>query len=153
MTMVKEFREFALRGNVADMAVGIIIGTAFGAIVTSMVSDVLMPPVGLLVGNVDFADLFVVLRDGVETAGPYATLAAAQEAGAVTLNYGRFSNALLSFLIVAMAVFFLVKGMNQLKRREEEAPAAPTTKDCPFCASSIPIKASKCPHCTSELPA
>ncbi len=151
--MVKEFREFALRGNVADMAVGIIIGTAFGAIVTSMVSDVLMPPVGLLVGNVDFADLFVVLRDGVETAGPYATLAAAQEAGAVTLNYGRFSNALLSFLIVAMAVFFLVKGMNQLKRREEEAPAAPTTKDCPFCASSIPIKASKCPHCTSELPA
>lgn len=151
--MVKEFKEFALRGNVADMAVGIIIGTAFGAIVTSMVSDVLMPPVGLLVGNVDFADLFVVLRDGVETAGPYATLAAAQEAGAVTLNYGRFSNALLSFLIVAMAVFFLVKGMNQLKRREEEAPAAPTTKDCPFCASSIPIKASKCPHCTSELPA
>ena len=151
--MVKEFREFALRGNVADMAVGIIIGTAFGAIVTSMVSDVLMPPVGLLVGNVDFADLFVVLRDGVETAGPYPTLAAAQEAGAVTLNYGRFSNALLSFLIVAMAVFFLVKGMNQLKRREEEAPAAPTTKDCPFCASSIPIKASKCPHCTSELPA
>lgn len=151
--MVKEFREFALRGNVADMAVGIIIGTAFGAIVSSMVSDVLMPPVGLLVGNVDFADLFVVLRDGVETAGPYATLAAAQEAGAVTLNYGRFSNALVSFLIVAMAVFFLVKGMNQLKRREEEAPAAPTTKDCPFCASSIPIKASKCPHCTSELPA
>lgn len=151
--MVKEFREFALRGNVADMAVGIIIGTAFGAIVTSMVSDVLMPPVGLLVGNVDFADLFVVLRDGVETAGPYATLGAAQEAGAVTLNYGRFSNALLSFLIVAMAVFFLVKGMNQLKRREEEAPPAPTTKDCPFCASSIPIKASKCPHCTSELPA
>lgn len=151
--MVKEFKEFALRGNVADMAVGIIIGTAFGAIVSSMVSDVLMPPVGLLVGNVDFADLFVVLRDGVETAGPYATLAAAQEAGAVTLNYGRFSNALLSFLIVAMAVFFLVKGMNQLKRREEEAPAAPTTKDCPFCASSIPIKASKCPHCTSELPA
>jgi large conductance mechanosensitive channel len=151
--MLKEFKEFALRGNVADMAVGIIIGTAFGAIVSSMVSDVLMPPVGLLVGNVDFADLFVVLRDGVETAGPYATLAAAQEAGAVTLNYGRFSNALLSFLIVAMAVFFLVKGMNQLKRREEEEPAAPTTKDCPFCASSIPIKASKCPHCTSELPA
>ncbi|HUG43954.1 MAG TPA: large-conductance mechanosensitive channel protein MscL [Acidobacteriota bacterium] len=149
--MLKEFKEFALRGNVADMAVGIIIGIAFGAIVSSMVSDVLMPPVGLLVGDVDFSDLFVVLREGAETAGPYATLAAAQEAGAVTLNYGKFANAVLSFLIVAMAVFFLVKGMNQLKRREE-AQAAPTNKDCPFCASSIPIKASKCPHCTSELP-
>lgn len=150
--MLKEFKEFALRGNVADMAVGIIIGMAFGAIVSSMVSDVLMPPVGLLVGDVDFSDLFVVLREGAETAGPYATLAAAQEAGAVTLNYGKFANAVLSFLIVAMAVFFLVKGMNQLQRREEEAQAAPTNKDCPFCASSIPIKASKCPHCTSELP-
>ena len=122
--MFKEFKEFALRGNVVDMAVGIIIGAAFGSIVTSLVSDVIMPPLGLLLGNIDFSDLFVVLKEGSAPA-PYLSLAAAQEAGAVTLNYGMFINKVLSFLIVAFAVFLLVKGMNSLKRKAEEKPAEP----------------------------
>ena len=122
--MFKEFREFAMRGNVVDMAVGIIIGGAFGTIVKSLVADVLMPPIGLLLGGVDFGELFVVLKQGT-AAGPYATLAAAQEAGAVTVNYGLFINAVISFLIVAWAVFLLVKGFNAAKRKQEEAPAAP----------------------------
>ena len=148
--MFKEFKEFAMRGNVVDMAVGIIIGGAFGTIVKSLVSDVLMPPLGLLLGGVDFSDLFFTLKDGT-TAGPYATLAAAKSAGAVTLGYGLFINAVISFLIVAFAVFLLIKAINQLQRKKEEAPAAPTTKECPFCLSSIAIKATRCPHCTSEL--
>ncbi len=148
--MLKEFKEFALRGSVVDMAIGIIIGAAFGTIVTSLVSDVIMPPIGLLLGNVDFSDLFAVLKHG-PTGGHYATLSAAKEAGAVTLNYGAFINKVISFVIVALAVFMLVKGMNQLKRKPEEAPAEPTTKDCPFCRSSIHIQAVRCPHCTSEL--
>lgn len=119
--MLKEFKEFAVKGNMLDMAVGIIIGGAFGTIVKSLVSDVIMPPVGLLIGGVDFSQLFVVLRAG-ETAGPYATIEAAQEAGAVTLNYGLFFNSLISFLIVAWAVFFLVRSFNALKRQQEEAP-------------------------------
>ena len=122
--MLKEFKEFAMRGNVVDMAVGIIIGAAFGSIVTSLVSDVIMPPLGLLLGNIDFSDLFVVLKEGSAPA-PYLSLAAAQEAGAVTLNYGMFINKVLSFLIVAFAVFLLVKGMNSLKRKAEEKPAEP----------------------------
>lgn len=146
--MFKEFRDFAMRGNVVDMAVGIIIGAAFGAIVKSLVSDLLMPPIGLLLGNVDFADLFVVLSEGT-VAGPYATLTAAQEAGAVTLNYGLFVNAVVSFVIVAFAVFVLIRNLNRLKRAEE--PAAPTTKDCPHCCTSIPLAATRCPHCTSAL--
>jgi large conductance mechanosensitive channel len=148
--MLKEFKEFAMRGNVVDMAVGIIIGGAFGTIVSSLVNNVLMPPLGLLLGGVDFADLFVTLKQGAAQE-EYLTLAAAQADGAVTIAYGLFFNAVISFLIVAFAVFLLVKGINQLKRREEAPPPAPTSKECPFCLSAIPIKASRCPHCTSEL--
>ena len=149
--MIKEFKEFAMRGNVVDMAVGIIIGAAFGAIVKSLVDDVLMPVIGLLLGNVDFANFFFVLKAG-KVPGPYATLAEAKAATAVVLSYGLFINAIVTFLIVAFAVFLLVKQINALKR--EEAPAAaPTTKECPFCLSTVPLKASRCPHCTSELKA
>jgi large conductance mechanosensitive channel len=148
--MLKEFKEFAMRGNVVDMAVGIIIGGAFGTIVKSLVSDVIMPPIGLLLGGVDFSDFFIVLKDGA-TAGPYATLAAAQEAGAVSIGYGLFLNAVISFMIVAFAVFMLIKGINKLQREQPAPPAAPNTKDCPYCLSSIAIKATRCPHCTSEL--
>jgi large conductance mechanosensitive channel len=148
--MLKEFREFAMRGNVVDMAVGIIIGAAFGAIVKSVVDDVIMPPIGLLLGNVDFSNLFVTLKQGA-TAGPYATLELARKAGAVTLNYGAFFNTIVSFVIVAFSVFLLVKGMNKLKRQQEAPGAAPTTKECPHCLSTIPIKATKCAHCTSQL--
>jgi large conductance mechanosensitive channel len=150
MKMLKEFKEFAMRGNVVDMAVGIIIGAAFGTIVKSLVSDVIMPPIGLLLGNVDFTNLFAVLREG-SAAGPYASLADAQEVGAVTLNYGVFVNTIISFLIVAFAVFLLVRQINRLRRAEEALPPEPTTKDCPYCLSSIPVKATRCPHCTSEL--
>jgi large conductance mechanosensitive channel len=150
--MLKEFREFAMRGNVVDMAVGIIIGAAFGTIVNSLVSDVIMPPIGLLLGNVDFSNLFFTLQEG-ELAGPYAALADAQAAGAVTVNYGLFINTIISFLIVAFAVFLLIRGVNRLQREEEEAPVEPTTKDCPFCKSEIHIDANRCPHCTSQLEA
>ena len=148
--MLKEWKEFALRGNVLDMAVGIIIGAAFGTIVKSAVDDLLMPPIGLALGGVDFRNLFVTLRGG-EGVGSYATVEEAKEAGAVTLNYGVFVNNVVSFLIVAFVVFLLVRGVNAM-RRKEEAPD-PTTRDCPFCATAIPIKASRCPHCTSELQA
>lgn len=149
--MFKEFKEFAMRGNVVDMAVGIIIGGAFGTIVTSMVNDVIMPPIGLVLGGVDFSNLFVVLKEGTP-AGPYAALVDAQNAGAVSVNYGLFANHVISFLIVAFAVFLLIRGINSM-RREEEAPAKPTEKDCEFCATSIPIVAKRCPHCTSQLAA
>lgn len=145
--MFKEFKEFALKGNVVDMAVGIIIGAAFGVMVKSLVDDVMMPPIGLLLGNIDFSDLFLVLRDG-KVAGPYFSVAAARQAGAVTLNYGQFINTIINFLIVAVAIFMVVKGMNRLKR---EKPADPTTKECPYCSSTIPITAKRCPHCTSDL--
>ena len=148
--MLKEFKEFAMRGNVVDMAVGIIIGGAFGTIVKSLVEDVLMPPIGLLLGGVDFANFFLTLREGTAP-GPYASLTAAREAGAVLISYGVFLNAVISFLIVAFAVFLLIKGINRLQREKEAAPAAPTTKECPFCASTIALKATRCPHCTSEL--
>lgn len=151
MGMVKEFKEFAMRGNVVDMAVGIIIGGAFGTIVKSVVDDVLMPPIGLLLGGVDFANFFVVLKQGMSAAAPYAALADAKGAGAVTINYGLFINAVISFLIVAFAVFMLIRGLNTLRRQEEETPAEPTTKECPYCMSTIAIKASRCPNCTSEL--
>jgi len=146
--MLKEFKEFAMRGNVVDMAVGIIIGAAFGAIVKSLVDDVIMPPIGMLMGNVDFSNLYVVLKEGAAAAAPYASLADAKKAGAVTINYGIFINSVISFLIVAFAVFMLIRNVNRLKK--EVAPAV-TTKDCPFCASAIPLKATRCPHCTSEL--
>ena len=152
MGMTKEFKEFAIKGNVVDMAVGIIIGAAFGTIVKSLVADVIMPPIGLLLGNVDFANLFVVLKQGTPP-GPYSALADASTAGAVTLNYGMFVNTIVSFLIVAFAVFVLVKNINRLKRKEEapEVAPVPTTKECPHCYSVIPIKAVRCPHCTSAL--
>jgi large conductance mechanosensitive channel len=150
--MLRQFKEFALRGNVVDMAVGIIIGAAFGAIVSSLVADVIMPPIGLLLGNVDFSNLFVVLREGTAP-GPYASLAAAREAGAVTLNYGVFANAIISFVIVAFAVFVLVSQMNRLRKQAEAPPAEPTTRGCPFCLSTIPLKATRCPFCTSQIPA
>jgi large conductance mechanosensitive channel len=149
--MLKEFKEFAMRGNVVDMAVGIIIGAAFGTIVNSLVADVIMPPIGLLLGNIDFSNLFVVLKEGAKAAGPYASLEAAKAAGAVSINYGFFINTVISFLIVAFAVFLLIRGINQLKRKEAAPPAVPTTKDCPYCLSTIPIKATRCGHCTSEL--
>jgi len=148
--MLKEFKEFAMRGNVVDMAVGIIMGAAFGTIVKSLVSDVIMPPIGLLLGNVDFSNLFAVVKSGTP-AGPYAALAEAQKAGAVTINYGVFINTVISFVIVAFCVFILVRGLNQLKRKEEAPP--PATKACPHCLSSIPIKATRCAFCTADLKA
>jgi len=152
MAMMKEFKEFAVKGNVVDMAVGIIIGAAFGTIVKSLVADVIMPPIGLLLGNVDFSNLFVVLKHGAEGVASYATIAEAQEAGAVTLNYGLFINTIISFVIVAFAIFILVKNINKLKREKAEEPAPePTTKECPHCFSTINIKATRCPNCTATL--
>ena len=148
--MLKEFREFAVKGNVVDMAVGIIIGAAFGTIVNSLVNDVIMPPIGVVLGQVDFSSLFVVLKAG-KTAAPYASIAEAKAAGAVTLNYGLFLNTIVSFLIVSFSVFILVKNINRLKKQAEVAPAAATTKECPFCMMQVALKATRCPHCTSEL--
>jgi large conductance mechanosensitive channel len=148
--MLKEFKEFALRGNVMDMAVGIIIGAAFGTIVKSLVDDIIMPPIGLLLGGLDFASFFLLLKAG-SPAGPYASLSAAQEAGAVTINYGTFVNAVVSFIIVAFVLFLLIRTMNQAKREEEAPPAELTTKECPYCLSTVAVKATRCPHCTSQL--
>ncbi len=150
--MGQDFKDFVMRGNVLDMAVGIILGAAFGAIVKSLVNDILMPPVGLLLGGVDFTNLFVVLRAGTPPP-PYPSLAEAQAAGAVTLNYGLFINAVVYFLIIAFAVFLLVRGVQRWQREPEApTPAEPTTKTCPYCYSTIPIRATRCPYCTSELP-
>ncbi len=148
--MLKEFKEFALRGNVVDMAVGIIIGASFSTIVTSLVSDILMPPIGILIGNVDFSSFFIVLKEG-KILGPYVSPSAAKAAGAVTINYGMFVNTIISFLIVAFAVFLLVRSINKLKRQEQASPAVIRTKECPYCLSVIPIKAIRCAQCTSEL--
>jgi large conductance mechanosensitive channel len=145
--MLRAFRDFAMRGNVLDMAVGIIIGAAFGVIVKSLVDDVLMPPIGLLLGGVDMTNLFVTLRNG-NPAGPYLALQQARDAGAVTLNYGLFANAVVSFVIVAFSVFMIVRTFERARR---PAVVTPTTKDCPQCAMSIPIKATRCPHCTSVV--
>ena len=137
--MFKDFKEFVMRGNVVDMAIGIVIGAAFGTIVKSFVDDVLMPPIGLLLGNVDFSNLFISLKDG------------AKAAGAVTLNLGIFINTVISFVIIAFAVFLVIKGLNRMQREKVAPPAEPTTKECPFCRSTISLKATRCPHCTSEL--
>jgi large conductance mechanosensitive channel len=145
--MLKEFKEFAMKGNMIDMAIGIIIGAAFGKIVSSLVADVLMPPLGKMMGNVDFSSLFLNL-----SGGSYPSLSAAKAAGAATVNYGLFINTVIDFTIIAFVLFLIIKGMNAMKRKEAEAaPAPPTTKECTFCYSSIPVKASRCPHCTSTL--
>jgi large conductance mechanosensitive channel len=144
--MLKEFKEFAMRGSVIDLAVGVIIGGAFGKIVSSLVDDVIMPPIGLLLKNVNFSELFIDLKGS-----HFATLAAAKTAGDPTLNYGLFLNAVVNFLIVAFCVFIVVHLMNQWIRKPAAAPAAPTTKDCPQCAMSIPIAAKRCGHCTTQL--
>ena len=149
--MFKEFREFAMRGNVVDMAVGIIIGASFGGIISSLVADVIMPPIGLMLGDVDFSNLFLTLKEGAKAAGPYASLADAKAAGAVTVNIGVFINTIISFLIVAFAMFLVIRGMNRMKREAPVPTAAPTAKECPFCVTAIPIKAKRCPNCTSPL--
>lgn len=149
--MLRDFKEFALRGNVVDMAIGILIGGAFTPIAKSLADDVIMPPIGLLLGDTDFTDRFVMLSPGAGS-GSYATLEAAQEAGAVTINFGVFLNACLTFLIVAFAAFLIVNVMNDLKRKEQGAAKdEPTTRPCPYCASTIPLKATRCPQCTSDL--
>jgi large conductance mechanosensitive channel len=150
--MLKEFKEFVMKGNMLDMAVGIVIGAAFGLIITSLVADVIMPPIGLLLGGIDFSNIFSVLKEG-KAPGPYATVAAAKAAGAVTVNWGIFFNTIINFLIVAAAIFLMVKGVNKMRREKEAPPAEPTTRECPYCLSAIPIKAIRCPHCTSELKA
>jgi len=148
--MFKEFKEFAMRGNVVDMAVGIVTGAAFGAIISSLVANIIMPPIGLLLGNVDFKNLFIVLSEGTKP-GPFNTLADAQAAGAVTISYGVFVNTIINFIIVAFAMFLLIRSINKMKKKEAAPPAVPTTKECPYCLSAIPIKAVRCGHCTSDL--
>lgn len=149
--MLKDFKAFILRGSVVDLAVGVIIGAAFGSIVKSLVDDVLMPPIGLITGGIDFANKFVVLKDGAKAAAPYASLADAKAAGAVTLNYGLFINAAVTFLIVSACVFIVVRLVARLQAPAITLAAAPTTKSCPFCATAIPIPAKRCPNCTSQL--
>ncbi len=144
--MLKEFKEFAMRGNVLDMAIGIILGVAFGKIIASFVEDILMPPIGRLIGKVDFSNMFLGL-----SGQHFDTLAAAKAAGAATVNYGVFLNTVINFLIVAFAIFLLVQQVNRIKRQQEAVPAAPTSKECPYCLSAISIKATRCAHCTSEL--
>ncbi len=150
--MLKEFKEFALRGSVVDMAIGIVIGAAFGAIVTSLVNDIIMPPIGLLLGRVDFNNLYILLKAGDPTP-PYPSLADAQAAGAVTINYGLFISAVLGFIIVAFVVFLIIRSINRMRREEEAPPPEPTTKECPYCFSEISINATRCAHCTSQLAA
>lgn len=147
--MLKEFKAFALKGNVLDLAVGIILGAAFGTIIKSLVDDVVMPPVGLALGDVDFADLFVLLKAGPKAPPPYVSLADANAAGAVTINYGQFINNVIAFIIVAFAVFLIVRAANRMM--PQDAAAAPATKDCPYCRMAIPVGATRCPHCTTEL--
>ncbi|MDX1521814.1 MAG: large-conductance mechanosensitive channel protein MscL [Anaerolineae bacterium] len=146
-SIISSFKEFAVRGNLIDMAVGIVVGGAFGTIAKSLVNDIIMPPVGLVLGSVDFEDLFWVLDDS----GPYQSLQLAQEAGAPTINYGLFINNVLAFLIVALAMFFIVRTVNRLKDMEDEEPSAPTKRNCPYCYSTISVKANRCPQCTSEV--
>lgn len=150
--MLKEFKNFALRGNVFDMAVGIIIGASFSTIVNSLVDDILMPPIGWLLGGVDFENFYLTVKPGTP-GGPYPALADARAAGAVTVNYGLFINSIISFLIVAIAMFILIRAINRLQVQDEkdQAEKAPAARDCPYCFSSIPIQATRCPYCTSKL--
>lgn len=146
--MLKEFKEFALKGNMVDLAIGVVIGAAFGGVVTSLVNDVIMPPIGALLGGADFSQLYLVIKEGA-AAGPYASMQAAMDAGAVTLNYGAFINAIINFVIIALTIFAAIKGMNKLRRQEPEPD--PTTKECPYCKSEIALAATRCPACTSSL--
>ncbi len=146
--MRTEFKEFALRGNVVDLAIGLIIGGAFSSIVNSFVSDILMPPIGLLLGNADFSELFINL-----SGGSYESLTAAQEAGAITINYGRFINTIVDFIIIALALFVIIRQVNRLQQQKEEQATEPTTKECPYCLTDIPVDATRCPNCTSQLEA
>jgi len=148
--MWKDFRAFIMRGNVIDLAIGVIIGIAFGAVVKSLVDDVIMPPIGLVTGGMDFSNKFIVLKEGVTKAGPYPSVAAAKDAGATTLNYGVFVNNVVSFLIIGFCAFLLVRAVNRLMR-SKEAPASPTTRACPYCTRDIPIAATRCPECTSQI--
>ena len=147
--MWQEFKAFVMRGNVMDLAVGVIIGAAFGAVVKSLVDDVIMPPIGVLTGGVDFSEKFMLLKPGPDVAPPYASLAAAKEAGAATLNYGLFINTIITFLIVALAIFLLVRAINKLYR--QPAPPTPDTRPCPYCTMTVALSATRCPHCTSQL--
>ena len=153
--MLKDFKEFIMRGNVVDMAVGIIIGVAFGTIINSLVKDIIMPPISLALGRADFSNIFWLLKEGDKAPSPYYSLTEAQAAGAVTLNYGTFINTIIVFIIVAFAVFLLIRQINKMRRRMEapKPEAAPATKECTYCFSKIPIKATRCPNCTSELKA
>ena len=147
--MLKDFRAFIMRGSVVDLAVGVIIGAAFGGIIKSMVDDVIMPPIGLATGGVDFANKFIVLKEGTKAAAPYASLADAKDAGAVTLNYGLFINQIVTFLIVAACIFLIIRVINRM--HPPPPPVAAVTQDCPFCATPIPVSAKRCPNCTSQL--
>lgn len=149
MSLLNDFKAFLMKGNVIDLAVGMVVGTAFTGMVKSLVDDVIMPPIGLLIGGVDFSNLFLTLKEGAKAAGPYATLAAAKDAGAVTMNIGLFINTLISLVIVGFAIFMVVKAISKLQKQPQ--PADPTTKEYPQCCTEIPLKASRCPHCTSEL--
>lgn len=149
--MLKEFKEFALRGSVIDLAVGVMVGGALNKIVNSLVSDILMPPIGLLLGDMDFGNIFILLKEGTPV-GPYGTLDAAQKAGAVTVNLGVFINSIISFLIIAFVLFIMIRGINRLRREDVAVPAAPAIRECPYCRTEIPLAATRCPHCTSELP-
>lgn len=157
MGLLREFKTFALRGNLIDLMVGFTVGAAFTSIAKSVVTDIVMPPIGLLLGQSDFSDLYLVLREGTAVPGPYPTLAAAQQAGAVTMNFGLFFNNLVSFLLVSLVVFFLVRGINRLESSLEEKfgepikPGEPTEKKCPYCRTTIHMKATRCPACTSQL--
>ena len=146
--MLQEFKKFAVRGNVLDLAVAVILGTAFGAVIKSFVDDIIMPPIGLLLGGIDFSSLFITLRQGAAP-GPYPTVAQAKEAGAVTMNYGLFINTIITFIIVSFALFLVIRAVSKLQKPAEAAPAA--TKSCPHCFTTIPVKATRCPNCTSEL--
>ncbi len=147
--MFKEFKEFAVKGNAIDLAVGVIIGAAFGSIVTSLVKDILMPPISLLTGGLDFSNKFLILREATQGGGPFQTPAEAVKAGAITWNYGNFVTLVINFLIVAFCIFLVIRALNKMKKPTPKSD--PVVKDCPFCASSIPIKATRCPLCTSDL--
>lgn len=151
MSVLKEFKEFAIKGNVVDLAVGVVIGGAFSTIVKSLVDDIIMPPIGLLIGNVDFSNLFIVLKEGAKQAGPYISVSSAKQSGAVTLNIGLFINAFVSFTIVAFAIFMLVKTINRLKREPVVKSVDIDSKECSFCFSTVHARATRCPHCTSDL--